>query len=115
MMKRRRFGCVDVLEELRLADRRVTDDTDVEVATQVHAFRRLLVHATHELQQYALLDNLVTIHGRRDARDEARVNVVAPDHRLEVLHLFARQALEELFAVLLDALVVRANVGRARL
>lgn len=104
-----------VLEELRLRNGRVADDADVEVATKVHTLGRLLVHAAHELKEDTLLDDLVAVDRWCDTRDEARVDVVASDHRLELLNLFAGQALEELLAVLLGSSVVGADIGSGRL
>jgi hypothetical protein len=47
------------LEELRLAHGRITNDANVDVTSQVDAFPSLLVHTTHELEQDALLDDLM--------------------------------------------------------
>jgi hypothetical protein len=84
---------VDVLEELRLADRRVIYSRLVSsIAPTVYG---------HEIVKKGILLQLMGgVH---------KLDVVTPDHRFEVLHLFARQALEELFAVLLDALIVKCQ------
>jgi hypothetical protein len=111
--RRRRGG--NVLEELRLRDGRVSDDADVEITTKVHSLGSLLVHAAHELEENTLFDDLVAVNRRRNTRDEARVDVVAPDHRFELLNLLASQALEKLLAVLLSSCIIGTDVGSGRL
>ena len=92
------------LEELRLRSRWVADDTDVDIATQVHALVGLLVHAPHELKEETLLDDLVSVYGWRDALDKTRVHVVRVDHRLQLLQLRLRQRTCECLRTLLAVL-----------
>ena len=62
---RARRNAVDVLQELRLRRRRVAHDTDVDVAADAAAVRRLLVDAADQLQQQSALDVLVAVDTRR--------------------------------------------------
>ena len=55
-----------ILQELGFGCGRVTDDTDVDVATKVHTFGGDLVYTTHKLEEKTLLNDLMTIDGRRD-------------------------------------------------
>ena len=107
----------DVLEELGLGRAGVADDANVDVATNVHALLRRLVHSTHELQQQTLLDELVTVHRRRDTLNKVGVDVLVVHHRLEFLHLGRRERTDNLLPLchLIARFVISTNIRSTRL
>ena len=69
----------------------------------MHAFRRLLVDTTHQLEKESLLDDIMTVDSRRNALDESRVNVVRLEHMLKFLELRVRERPQESIAVVFPA------------
>jgi hypothetical protein len=61
----------------------------------MHSFWRLLVHASHELQQETFLDNFVAIDGGSDARDQTIIDMITIDHCLELIELGLGESFEE--------------------
>jgi hypothetical protein len=76
---------IDLLQELRLGRRWITNNADVNVPTKMHAFCSLLVHTSHELKQQTLFHNLMPVDGRRDTLDQSRVDMVGFNHTLQFL------------------------------
>lgn len=62
------------LQELGLACRRVPDDANVDVTSQMNPFLGLLVHSAHQLQQDTLLDDLMTC-------ESAKLRSICTHHR----------------------------------
>jgi hypothetical protein len=62
---------------------------------------RLLVHAAHKLQQDSLLDDFVSVHGRRNTADETLVDVIRVDHGLEFVDFGVREGLQEFLLIFL--------------
>lgn len=104
-----------ILEELRLGSRRISDDADVDISTEVHAFVSLFMDASHELEKNALLDDLVAINGRCDAGNELGVNPVVVNHHLELVEFGFCQSSDEGFAVALSGILLSSQVDSGTL
>jgi len=50
---------MDLLQELRFAGGWVSDDTDVDIASEMNAFSRFFMYSSHQLEQDTLLDNFM--------------------------------------------------------
>ena len=77
----------------------------------MHAFGSLLVHSAHQLEEQALLDDLVPIHSRRDAPDETGVDVRVLRHMLQLPELSVRQGIGEGLGVALVPVLFSTDVG----
>lgn len=58
---------------------------------------------------------LLTVDGRGNARDEALVDVVGVDHRLELFNLLRGKSVQERFLVLLSIVEIASDIGRTSL
>ena len=75
----------------------------------MNAVLRLLVYATEELEQNALFDNFMAIHGGGNTANEARIDICAGHHDFELFALFFREISQDRFSVFF--VVVRNNIG----
>lgn len=74
-----------MLEELRFASTWITNDTNVDIAAEVHALGSLFMDTAHELEQQALLDDLMSVYSGCDTVDEASIDIVGVNHRLQLV------------------------------
>jgi hypothetical protein len=100
---------------LRLRGRWVSNDADIDIAAKVHSFRRLLVYASHKLQQETFFDNFVAVDGRSNTRDQTIVNSIAVNHRLEFIELGCRESVEERLAAVSSDIFFASDIRRATL
>ncbi|KAI6768007.1 hypothetical protein HG530_006016 [Fusarium avenaceum] len=82
-------GCkrTDILQELGLGGRRVTNNANVDVASKLHSLGGTLVNTRHELKKQTLLDDLMAINHGSNGLHKARVDVITVNHCSEVLNL----------------------------
>lgn len=99
--ERENYCAQRLLQELRFARRRITNDTNVDITTQMYSLGRLLVHTAHELQKDSLLHDFVSVNGRCDTGDKTLVDMVSIDHGLEFVDFGICEGLQELFLILL--------------
>ena len=104
-----RHETTHIFEELRFARAGIAHDANVDVATQMNAVLRLLVYATEELEQNALFDNFMAIHGGGNTANETRIDICAGHHDFELLALFFREIFQNRLSVFF--VVVSDNIG----
>ncbi len=74
------------------------------MSPRAHALGRVLADARQELQEKALLDDLVAVDGGREGLHQARVDVVAVHHGAEIRNLGLRVGCQHRVLSLLDRL-----------
>lgn len=85
--------------------RRVADNADVDIATELHAFGCLLVNTRHKLEKESLFDVFVSVDHGGDGVDETGVNAVTVDHGSEVFDFCRVHGCEDARLSLLDGLL----------
>lgn len=76
----------DLLQKLTLAGGRVTNNTDVDITTQLHALPlRPFADTTKQLKEQALLDLLMTKDHGCDRIHQSAINAVGMDQLFQVL------------------------------
>lgn len=106
---------MDLLEELTLARRRITDNADVDVTTKMHALVSDLVHTTQHLEQDTLLDVFVTKDIGCNGSEQLGIQLLAELlHLVDLLDLFLGKVLEDFVCGLfLGGIAMQVNVGRS--
>ena len=77
----------------------------------MHTLGSLLVYSAHQLKKQTLLDDLVSIHSRRDAPDKTRVDMRILRHMLQLPELSIRQGIGEGLSVALVPVLFSTDVG----
>lgn len=75
----------------------------------MNAVLRLLVYATEELEQNALFDNFMAIHGGGNTANETRIDICTGHHDFELLALFFREIFQDRLSVFF--VVVSDKIG----